>query len=140
MVSHEDQRPAHEAYDRRITEIWYSARELLMSGQLRGLDAETAVEFCSRRYEDDRRKVVLETKDEYKKRHGRSPDLADAAAIALQTAQILGLIVRQVGSTAARQGRETDAQKAAHAVYQDVDYHGDNEEAMLDTYEMGAVL
>jgi hypothetical protein len=139
-VSYEDQRPATEAYDRRVTELWYQARELQMSGQLRGLDPETAVEFCSRRYEDDRRKVVLETKDEYKKRHGRSPDLADAVVIALEAAQQLGLVVRKIGSTSQRYEKETDSHKAAGDVFRDVDYSGDNEAGMLDAYEAGAVL
>jgi len=139
-VSHEDQRPATEAYDRRVTELWYQARELQMSGQLRGLDPETAVEFCSRRYDDDKRKVVLETKDEYKKRHGRSPDLADAVVFALEAARQLGLIIRSVGSTSHRFVAEKDEQKAAHDIYRDVNYSGDNEAAMLDHYEAGAVL
>lgn len=137
MVSHEDPRPAHEAYDRKVTELWYQARELLMSGQLRGLDPETAVEFCSRRYDDEKRKVVLETKDDYKKRHGRSPDLADAACFALETARRLGLVVRQVGATAHRAEVETDAHQAAAAVYRDVDYSGANEADLLAGYEEG---
>ena len=139
-VSYEDQRPATEAYDRRITELWYQARELQMSGQLRGLDPETAVEFCSRRYDDDRRKVVLETKDEYKKRHGRSPDLADAVVVALEAARQLGLTVRQMGSTAARYVKEAGDQKSANDVFRDVNYSGDNEAGMLDAYEAGMVL
>jgi len=139
-VSHEDQRKATEAYDRRVTELWYQARELQMSGQLRGLDAETAVEFCSRRYDDEKRKVVLETKDEYKKRHGRSPDLADAVVFALEAARQLGLTIRSVGSTLRRYTVEKDEQKAAHDIYRDVNYSGDNEAAMLDFYEGAQVL
>jgi hypothetical protein len=139
-VSHEDQRKATEAYDRKVTELYYSAREVQMSGQLRGLDPETAVEFCSRRYDDDKRKVVLETKDEYKKRHGRSPDLADATCFAIEAARILGLTVRSVGSTALRSVKETDHQKAANDVMRDVQYSGENEVAMLDHYESGFVL
>ncbi|NBR91291.1 MAG: hypothetical protein EBS68_15540 [Rhodobacteraceae bacterium] len=111
-----------------------------MSGQLRGLDAETAVEFCSRRYDDEKRKVVLETKDEYKKRHGRSPDLADAVVFALEAARQLGLTIRSVGSTSRRYTVEKDEQKAAHEVYRDVNYSGDNEAAMLDFYEGAQVL
>ena len=139
-VSYEDPRPATEAYDRKVTELWYSARELLMSGQLRGLDTETAVELCSRRYEDDRKKIVVETKDEYKRRHGKSPDLGDAACFALDAARTLGLVVRQVGSTALRQVEETDFEKSVSEVFKDVNYTHDNEEGMLHCYENGMVL
>ena len=139
-VSHEDHRPSHEAYDRKVSELHYAVREVLMSGQLRGMDPDTAVEFCQRRYTDEKKKIVVERKDEYKKRHGKSPDLSDAVCILVEGARKRGFMVRSVGVTAARHREEGDQFKAAREVYQDLDYSGGNDSAMLDVYEGICVL
>lgn len=78
---------AYEQYDRRATELWFMIKEFVQSGQLRGLDEETADELCSREYEWKGKKISLETKKDYKKRMGKengpdgSPDRADALSI-----------------------------------------------------------
>lgn len=80
-VSDEDNKPAKEAYDRRVTELWFSFREFVMADMIRGLDPETAVEFCQRRFEIVAKKTRLETKDDMKSRGLESPDFADAVVV-----------------------------------------------------------
>jgi hypothetical protein len=75
-------------------ELWYTLREFIQHGQIRGLDNETMIQLASRevvRGSDN--KVSLESKRDYKSRMGgknpllaHSPDRADAAALTLQAA------------------------------------------------------
>lgn len=79
-VSDENPKPAREEYDRKVTELWYSIRQFVQSDMLRGMDEETAVELCQRRFVVKNKKIVLERKDEMKLRGLHSPDYADALA------------------------------------------------------------
>lgn len=88
-VSAEDPRPAHEAYNNRVTELWFSVREWLVRGRLKGLDDNTTTEFCQRIFDDSKRRLILETKLSMKGRTGRSPDLADAACLVVELARQL---------------------------------------------------
>lgn len=89
-VSPEDTRSSHDAYANRVTELWFSVREWVQRDQVRGLDAETLVEFCGRMFDDERRKICVERKVDMKARTGRSPDLADAAALVIDLARTKG--------------------------------------------------
>jgi hypothetical protein len=85
-----DTRPAKDAYKNRVTELWYCFREWVKCDQIRGLDPETIIEFCSRNYVSEEKKIILEPKSEMKVRFGRSPDLADATALVIDVARSLG--------------------------------------------------
>jgi hypothetical protein len=89
-VSEEDTRPSDEAYDRKVSELWFSVRRWAMADKIGGLDGDTLREFCGRLYKDDKRKVYIEPKPEMKKRTGKSPDLADAAVALVELARQLG--------------------------------------------------
>ena len=89
-VSSEDMRPSHEAYANRVTELWFSIRQWVIREQIRGLDRDTLVELCSRLFDDEKRKIVVERKAAMKGRTGQSPDYADAAACVVEMARILG--------------------------------------------------
>jgi hypothetical protein len=92
-ASSEDRRPAKEVYDRRVTELWYSARNFTVNGQLRGLDTDECVQFCSREIKPEKeRKKVLDTKDECKAKIGRSPDDADSVVGLVEMARRLGAV------------------------------------------------
>lgn len=88
----DDPRPSTEVYDRRVTELWYSCREMLSAGQLKGLTTEDVQEFCSREYSIPGKKYVLDTKDECRKKIGRSPDNADSVAVMVEVARRLGAV------------------------------------------------
>ncbi len=91
-ASSSDSRPSCEVYDRRVTELWYSCREFLLSEQLKGLYAEAIIEFCSREYTIKKPKICLDTKEECKKKIGRSPDHADAISVLVELARTLGAV------------------------------------------------
>lgn len=84
-VSSSDRTPAYERYSDRVSEIWFSGKELLRTRQLSGLDASTVREMVSRRYDTTKGsgKLLLraESKVDMKDRVGFSPDYADAAFI-----------------------------------------------------------
>lgn len=99
-VSNEDVRLCSDVYDRKVTELWFTAREFLLSGQLRGLDTEAISELTKREFSDEKRKIRLQTKDEMKKVYNRSPDLADAVVGVCEVAKRRGVLVNKVGETA----------------------------------------
>lgn len=82
-VSDVDRTPADKRWVKRVTELHFRYRNRVRSGQVRGLDSPTLLEFCQRRYEDrGNGTIMLESKRDMKARTGRSPDLADNAVIA----------------------------------------------------------
>lgn len=84
-VSEINSKLCSKEYKNKVTELWYSFRQLVTSGQVRGLDAETAVEFCNRLYTVDE-KTWVEPKLNMKARPGgRSPDNADAVCVLADT-------------------------------------------------------
>lgn len=76
---------SYERYSDRVSELWFSGKELLRAGQLRGLDASTIREMISRHYDTVKGagKLLLrvESKITMRDRVGFSPDLADAVFI-----------------------------------------------------------
>ena len=85
VSSSDKQTPSYERYADRVSELWFSGKELLRAGQLRGLDASTIREMISRHYDtvkgSGRMLLRAESKVTMKDRVGFSPDLADAAFI-----------------------------------------------------------
>lgn len=90
-VSSSDSRPGTEAYSNRVTELWFAGKELLRTGQLKGLPAKACKEMCLRLYRtlkrSDSTMVEVEPKKEMKIRVGFSPDVADAVFILLDLAR-----------------------------------------------------
>lgn len=85
-VSNFDSTPACEKYKNRMTEIWFSGRDLIQTGQLKGITLDMATEMTARRYTVEKSasaRVVAETKPDMKARVGSSPDLSDSAFILL---------------------------------------------------------
>lgn len=81
-VSDSDKRLASEVYFNKVTYLWFIFQRLVTSGLVRGLDDETAQEFCSRLYKLKGERTQLESKEDMKLRTaGVSPDLADPVSI-----------------------------------------------------------
>lgn len=76
---------ANEVYDRKVTELWFMMQKFIIAGQIRGLDAKTCEQLCTRMYTWLGKKLSIEKKIDYKQRLGKvdsrykSPDEADAA-------------------------------------------------------------
>ena len=80
-ISQTNRKRADQEYDRAVTELWFFFRLLVQNEQLKGLDTETATEFCRRWYDIKGAFISLETKGKMKERTRKSPDLADNAVI-----------------------------------------------------------
>jgi hypothetical protein len=98
-VSVNSQLTGIELYTNRVSELWFVGKELMRTRQFFGLDSDLAQEIVGRNYElvkTGSLKVRIESKPEFKQRIGRSPDLADAAFLALDCArQRHGLIAME---------------------------------------------
>lgn len=91
-----------EEYKKFVTELWFSVRYAIMSGQVRELPRETMAEGCQREWrtvQGDRHE--LETKAEMKERTNKSPDLFDALAIAVEGARRRGFQISKLGTQSA---------------------------------------
>ena len=95
-VSMNSQLTGEELYVNRVSELWFVGKELMRTKQIYGISSDLAQEMCARNYDMIKTgslKVKIESKIEFKARFGRSPDLADAAFLALDCArQRLGLV------------------------------------------------
>lgn len=82
-VSEHDPKPCSQEYLYRVTELWYQTRTMVQNGIIRGLDNDTAIEFCQRVYSMRGNLKMIESKADMKKRTRKSPDLADATVVLL---------------------------------------------------------
>lgn len=84
-VSLTDPKLGFERYYDRVTEIWYSGKELLRQGQLKGISPEMAKQMSARKYGTTgaEKRIYAESKVDMKLRTGESPDDADAGFILL---------------------------------------------------------
>lgn len=90
---------AKEQYVKFITELWFSIRYAGEARQIRSLPNLVLEELSRRAWmpaKGDRKE--LETKEEYKKTYGYSPDYADAAATVVEGARRRGFIISSMES------------------------------------------
>lgn len=81
-VSAYDATPCIQRYASRVTEIWYSAKEPMRTGQIKGLCPEVIQELCMRKQTNEKHlqlRIKIESKMEMKQHTDKSPDIADAA-------------------------------------------------------------
>lgn len=83
---------ASDVYDRYLTELWFTFGEFVRSGQMRGAQhlAPAIAQFVRRSWSYKGPKKYLETKKDYLKRAGASPDAADVATYALEMMRLRG--------------------------------------------------
>lgn len=79
-----------DVYVNRVTELWFISKELMRNFQVYGVTSDMAKEMVSRRYEivkGNGTRVKAESKGDLRARLGHSPDLTDAAFIAVDLAR-----------------------------------------------------
>jgi hypothetical protein len=78
-----DDRLGKDFFHTMTAELAFTTRYFLENDQVRGLDRHHVFEMCNRKFERKGRdlKVNIESKTDYKKRHGKSPDIMDAGNI-----------------------------------------------------------
>jgi hypothetical protein len=124
----EDHRPAREVYRNKRAEMYFRARDAVLSGQLKGIDTETARELCSILFDDSKRLMVLESKKDYRKRNNdRSPDRADTVAIIVEVARRKGFKLAAQGESVHIAGDFDEECRKTNSVYEGVDYAPDDE-------------
>ena len=88
-----------EHYSKFVTEMWFSTREAIESGQIRSLPRTVANEGQLRMFEIvSGNRVEVETKDDMKQRIRKSPDLYDWFAIAIEGARQRGFKIQRIGA------------------------------------------
>lgn len=87
-----------EHYVKFVTEMWFSVSEAVQSGQIRELPKDAAREAYARVYKISKgNRIEIETKDDYKERMKKSPDLFDGLAIGIEGARRLGFRIQRLG-------------------------------------------
>lgn len=98
QVSEQIAMPCKEYYFNYVTEMWYSVRHIVESGQFRGMTEDVLMEFCQREWGvSGRNKIQVEPKEDMKLKTGRSPDLADCVSVGAEGARRLGFIIKNLG-------------------------------------------
>lgn len=94
-----------EHYSKFVTEMWFSVRYAIEADQIRELPEDVMVEGCARIYEMVAgNKIQVEPKhdpkkkDDLKRRLGKSPDLFDTLAIAVEGARQRGFTINRLGT------------------------------------------
>jgi hypothetical protein len=87
-----------EHYSKFVTELWFSVRYAIEAGQLRNLPEDVMEEGCMRDWENKNGRKELETKTDMKERVGRSPDLFDWLAIAVEGARRRGFQIAKLAN------------------------------------------
>jgi len=91
---------ADEEYRKFVTELWWSARLVIESDQMRGLSQELCREGCMREWKEVAGgKIEIESKSETKERMGKSPDLFDQLVTAIEGARRRGFIIAKLGKS-----------------------------------------
>jgi hypothetical protein len=92
----------YEHYSKFVTELWFSVRFTIESGQLRNLPEDVMEEGCMREWRKVKGdKTELETKEEMKERTRRSPDLFDWLSIAIEGARRRGFQIGKLATNSA---------------------------------------
>jgi len=87
-----------EHYVKFVTEMWFSVSEAVQSGQIRELPKDAAREAYARTYKISKgNRIEIETKEDYKERMKKSPDLFDSIAIGVEGARRLGFRIQRLG-------------------------------------------
>jgi hypothetical protein len=84
-------------YGKFVSELWFSVRWTILSGQFRGLTDDAISEFSSREWTIiGANKTDIESKDKTKAKLGRSPDIADAICYAVELARRKGFVIKRI--------------------------------------------
>jgi hypothetical protein len=118
----EDIRPACEVYRNKRAEMFFRARGVLDSGQLKGIDQETAIELTTLEFDDSKERIVLTSKKDYKTKFNKSPDLADTVAMLIEVARRKGFRIAAIGETAKTIQQSSEVFAAQQIMFENADY------------------
>lgn len=110
-----------EHYSKFVTEMWFSVRYAIEAEQVRGLPEPIMLEGCMREYltvAGD--KIEVEKKEDLRERLGRSPDLFDCCAVAVEGARQRGFLIDRLGTEADSAIEEEDYLEEEEQRYRDI--------------------
>lgn len=117
QISDTDSRVASDDYSNKRSELWYSGKPLLRSGQLKGIGLDLASEMCTCMFKVVGGKTTVEKKEDMKKRTGFSPDIAESAWVALQVArERFGLVSTERPKNSSREMSEDSFREWAEQI------------------------
>lgn len=127
QCNHDDVRPASDVYRNKRAEMYFRARDLFNTGQIKGLDRATADEMATIEYDDSKKLIVIIDKKEYKLKYKKSPDDTDSLIILVEVARRKGLKLAAIGQSRVKfEDFEKEVTKA-NDVYLQIDYSPMNE-------------
>jgi hypothetical protein len=86
-----------EHYSKFVTELWFSVRYAIEGRQIRELPKEVVDDGCIREWcRVKKDKIEIESKEDTKKRMGKSPDLFDWLSIIVEMARRLGFNIARL--------------------------------------------
>lgn len=100
-----------EMYGKFVSELWFTARVIIESGQMRGLTEEIVLEGQSRAWSNTKTSGTgksvqdVEAKEDTKERLGRSPDLFDSLVSGIELARRLGFQITKLD----RRGKHSES-------------------------------
>ncbi len=114
-------------YRNKRAEMFFRTRNCLESGQLKGIDKDTAAEMCSLEYSELRndgtsKPITIQEKREFRLKYGKSCDLIDAGVILTEVARIKGFRIVATGHTIKRGESFEKVVDVAQEVYVGADY------------------
>jgi hypothetical protein len=115
-IRYGDPTPAKELYDRFVTELWFATREFILDGRVGGLAGRTKLkdQLAAREYEMiSERKSKVETKKDYSKRLGYSPDYADSLVVMIE-------LLRRKGAVAGTEDDFRGSRRSTRSAQMDV--------------------
>ena len=120
-ISLEDARPASEVFKNKRAEMYFFSRSVMDSGQLKGIDDDTAVELCNMEFMVNNGKTLLMDKKDYRVKFGSSPDLADTLVMLPEIARQRGFMLAALQRTAEVVEKVEEEYKANQDVYDESD-------------------
>lgn len=97
QVSNEIQVTCREYYFNFVSELWYSVRHTIESGQFRGMTEDVMLEGSMREWGlVAGNKIQVEPKEKMKLKMGRSPDEFDALVAGVEGARRLGFVIQRL--------------------------------------------
>jgi hypothetical protein len=99
IVSDQIRTLCKDYYSKFVSELWFSVRLVILSGQFRGMTEEVMMEGCMREWQlVGANKTEVEPKEKTKLKVGRSPDLFDALVCGVEGARRRGFIIEKLVS------------------------------------------
>ena len=96
VVSSDIRVTGREYFGKRVSQLWFGVAHTIQASQFRGMTEEVMLEGCAREWGfTGSNKIDIEPKALTKAKTGRSPDLFDALAVAVEGAVQRGFVIKR---------------------------------------------